>query len=62
MGIMVCSLLWVMQDLYHQPYYYEVPEYTPNDKGTLFPTLWVEYRAPKNKKDKRVLLENPDYS
>ena len=20
MGIMVCSLLWVMQDVYHQPY------------------------------------------
>ena len=20
MGIMICSLLWVMQDLYHQPY------------------------------------------
>ena len=22
MGIVVYSLLWVMQDLYHQPYYY----------------------------------------
>ena len=23
MGIMVCSSLWVMQDLYHHPYQYE---------------------------------------
>ena len=23
MGIMVCSLLWVMRDLYHQPYHYK---------------------------------------
>ena len=22
MGILVYSLLWVMQDLYHQPYFY----------------------------------------
>ena len=25
MGIMVYSLLWVMQDLYHQPYVHENP-------------------------------------
>ena len=24
MGIMVYSLLWVMQDLYHQPYHYNI--------------------------------------
>ena len=35
MGIIVSSLSWVMQDLYHQP---SVPQWPPNDKGTLFPT------------------------
>ena len=24
MGVMASSLLWVMQDLYHQPYWYQV--------------------------------------
>ena len=29
MGVMVYSLLWVMQDLYHQPYTKEINDWKP---------------------------------
>ena len=31
MGIMVYSLLWVMQDLYHQPYFFK--DYVQDSEG-----------------------------
>ena len=39
MGIMVFSILWVVQDLYHQPYY-RVLLKNPG-KGFSFPEVWL---------------------
>ena len=49
MGIMVYSLLWVMQDLYHQPYW-QMPKVTKRG-------FWSE---PPNKEDCNPLGSSDD--